>query len=80
MSEQAKKSTFYDGCALLDATQARKYRIRGADAGAFLDYVVTRSMTNLPLMRATYGIWCGITRSRKHLKIACRYWVDGGTM
>jgi glycine cleavage system T protein (aminomethyltransferase) len=105
MSEQAKKSTFYDflsryagtdfdtymassvededylnwnghtlpyvfvdaeqeynavrsGCALFDATPARKYRIRGADAGAFMDYLVTRSMTSLPTMRATYGIWC----------------------
>lgn len=46
------------GCALFDATPARKYRIRGADAGAFMDYVMTRSMTKLPTMRATYGIWC----------------------
>ena len=28
---------------LFDATPARKYRIRGKDAGAFMDYVMTRS-------------------------------------
>ena len=46
------------GCALFDATPVKKYRIRGADAGAFMDYLCTRSISKLPEMRATYAIWC----------------------
>ncbi len=46
------------GCALFDATPARKYRIKGPDAGPLLDYLSTRAMSRLPAMRATYAIWC----------------------
>lgn len=58
VDEEQEYNAVRNGCALFDATPARKYRVRGADAGAFMDYVVTRSMTKLPTMRATYGIWC----------------------
>ncbi len=47
-----------NGCALFDATPVKKYRIRGAGAGGFMDYVCTRAMSKLPTMRATYAIWC----------------------
>lgn len=58
VDEEQEYNAVRGGCALFDATPARKYRIRGADAGAFMDYLMTRSMTKLPTMRATYGIWC----------------------
>jgi glycine cleavage system T protein (aminomethyltransferase) len=56
--EEAEYQAVRNGCALFDATPAQKYRIRGQDAGAFMDYVMTRSMTKIPDMRATYAIWC----------------------
>jgi aminomethyltransferase len=46
------------GCALFDASPVKKYRIRGSNSGALLDYMMTRSMSKLPVMRATYAIWC----------------------
>ena len=58
VDEEQEYDAVRNGCALFDATPARKYRVRGADAGAFMDYVMTRSMSTLPTMRATYGIWC----------------------
>jgi len=58
VDEEQEYEAVRNGCALFDATPARKYRIRGADAGAFMDYLMTRSMSALPQMRATYGIWC----------------------
>ncbi|HVQ87713.1 MAG TPA: hypothetical protein VMT88_05975, partial [Actinomycetes bacterium] len=58
VDEEQEYRAVRNGCALFDATPAKKYRIRGADAGAFMDYVMTRSMSKLPEMRATYAIWC----------------------
>ena len=56
--EEAEYNAVRTGCALFDATPAQKYRISGADADRFMDYVMTRSMSELPEMRATYAIWC----------------------
>ena len=56
--EEKEYNAVRNGCALFDATPAKKYRIRGRDAGAFMDYVMTRPMSKLPSMRATYAIWC----------------------
>lgn len=58
VDEEQEYRAVREGCALFDATPARKYRIRGKDAGAFMDYVMTRSMSKLPAPRATYAIWC----------------------
>ncbi len=56
--EEEEYRAVREGCALFDATPANKYRIRGNDAGALLDYMTTRTMSALPPMRATYAIWC----------------------
>jgi aminomethyltransferase len=56
--EEKEYNAVRNGCALFDATPVKKYRIRGANAGAFMDYVMTRKMSALPVMRATYAIWC----------------------
>ena len=56
--EEKEYRAVRNGCALFDATPVKKYRIRGVDAGAFMDYVFTRAMSKLPVMRATYAIWC----------------------
>ncbi|MCR8921316.1 aminomethyltransferase family protein [Dasania sp. GY-MA-18] len=56
--EEQEYNAVRNGCALFDATPVKKYRIRGANAGAFMDYVFTRKMSALPVPRATYAIWC----------------------
>ena len=56
--EEQEYEAVRGGCALFDATPANKYRISGTDAGALLDYLTTRAMSALPVMRATYAIWC----------------------
>ena len=58
VDEEQEYRAVREGCALFDATPARKYRIRGNDAGAFMDYIMTRPMSKLPAPRATYAIWC----------------------
>lgn len=56
--EEKEYRAVREGCALFDATPANKYRITGSDAGALLDRMTTRAMSQLPEMRATYAIWC----------------------
>lgn len=45
-------------CALFDASPMKKYRLQGGDAGAFLDRILTAPVSQLPAMRATYGLLC----------------------
>jgi len=45
-------------CALFDASPIKKYKISGADAGAFLDAVITRRMSRQRSMRVGYAIFC----------------------
>lgn len=45
-------------CAMFDASPMKKYRFRGRDAGAFLDRILTAPVSQLPEMRAAYGLLC----------------------
>ncbi len=45
-------------CAIFDSTAFQKIRIRGCESGALLDHTVTRPVSSLPDMRATYVILC----------------------
>lgn len=45
-------------CALFDASPVKKYRISGADAGKFLDAVMTRQMSRQKTMRVSYAVFC----------------------
>ena len=45
-------------CAIFDVTPIRKYRIRGGDAGLFLDQLLTRPVRPSPSMRAIYVAFC----------------------
>ncbi|RLA04115.1 MAG: hypothetical protein DRQ47_03910 [Gammaproteobacteria bacterium] len=47
-----------NSCAIFDASPMKKYRLRGADAGAFLDRLLTSPMSNMPLMCSSYGLIC----------------------
>ena len=45
-------------CAIFDASPMKKYRFRGSDAGRFLDRILTAPVSDIPVMRATYGLLC----------------------
>ncbi len=45
-------------CALFDASPVKKYKISGADAGPFLDAVMTRRMSGMKSMRVGYAVFC----------------------
>lgn len=47
-----------NSCALGDVTPMCKIRIRGANAGHFLDQLVTRPVSQLGAMRTTYTVYC----------------------
>ena len=53
------------GCAIFDGTPFRKVRIRGSGAGKFLDHLVTRPVSALASMRATYVVFCNEDGSLK---------------
>jgi aminomethyltransferase len=46
------------GCAVMDLTPMEKYRIKGHDARAYLDRLVTRDISKLRPGRVTYVVWC----------------------
>ena len=45
-------------CATYDITPMQKYNVRGRDAEAMLNRMVTRDISKLPLNRVTYVVWC----------------------
>ena len=45
-------------CALFDASPVKKYRFTGADAGAFLDAVMTRPMSRQKSLHVGYAVFC----------------------
>ena len=57
-----KLSTEYfsvrSGCSVMDLTPMEKYRIRGPEALAFLDRLLTRNLDKLRPGRVTYVVWC----------------------
>ena len=45
-------------CATYDICPMQKYHVKGADATAMLNRMVTRDVSALPLNRVTYVVWC----------------------
>jgi len=54
-----------NSCAIFDVSPLRKIRVRGNDAGAFFDRLLTRPVSTLPVMRATYTVFCNENGSLK---------------
>jgi len=54
-----------NSCAIGDVTPMCKIRVRGADAGRFLDHLVTRPVSQLGSMRTTYIVFCNDDGSLK---------------
>lgn len=47
-----------NACGLFDASPMKKYRFKGADAGAFLDRILTNTVSDKPRLKAIYGLMC----------------------
>ncbi len=54
-----------NSCAIFDGTPFRKIRLVGSGAGQFLDHLVTRPVSELESMRATYVVFCNDDGSLK---------------
>ena len=53
------------GCAVFDVSPLRKIRVHGNSAGAFFDRLLTRPVSDLAPMRATYTVFCNSDGSLK---------------
>lgn len=47
-----------NACSVMDLSPMRKYRVKGPDAEAFFDRLVTRDMSKLKPGRVGYSVWC----------------------
>ncbi len=45
-------------CAIFDSTPLQKIQVRGSDCGRLFDRMLTRPVSELPSMRATYAVLC----------------------
>ena len=55
---EAEYHAIRNSCAIFDVSPMRKIRVRGNDAGLFFDHLLTRPASTLPVMRATYTVFC----------------------
>jgi aminomethyltransferase len=62
-----------NNCAIFDVSPLRKYRIQGKDSGAFLDFLVTRPVSQAPVMRGIYVVFCNEDGSLKDDAILHKY-------
>jgi glycine cleavage system T protein (aminomethyltransferase) len=62
-----------NSCAIFDVSPIRKIRVRGADAGAFFDRLLTRPVSDLSAMRATYTVFCNEDGTLKDDAILYKY-------
>ena len=65
-----------NSCAIFDVSPIRKIRVRGAGAGAFFDRLLTRPVSDLPAMRATYTVFCNEDGTLKDDAILYKYTDD----
>jgi len=54
-----------NSCAVFDVSPIRKIRVQGSDAGTFFDHLLTRPVSGLSPMRATYTVFCNDNGSLK---------------
>ena len=62
---EAEYSAIRNSCAICDVSPMRKIQVRGRGAGAFFDRLMTRPVSKLPAMRATYTVFCNEDGSLK---------------
>lgn len=73
---QAEYRAIRDECALFDVSPMRKYRIRGPEAGPFLNYLLTRPVSDMSSMRGIYVIFCNEDGSLKDDAMLLKYAED----
>jgi len=54
-----------NSCAVFDVSPIRKIRVQGSDAGTFFDHLLTRPVSGLAALRATYTVFCNENGSLK---------------
>ena len=62
-----------NSCAVFDVSPLRKIRVHGNDAGTFFDRLLTRPISDLPAMRATYTVFCNEDGSFKDDAIVYKF-------
>ena len=62
-----------NSCAVFDASPLRKIRVHGNGAGTFFDRLLTRPISDLPAMRATYTVFCNEDGSFKDDAIVYKF-------
>jgi len=62
-----------NSCAIFDVSPIRKIHVHGVGAGGFFDRLLTRPVSNLPAMRATYTVFCNEDGSLKDDAILYKY-------
>jgi len=62
-----------NSCAIFDVSPIRKIRVSGVCASAFLDRLLTRPVSSLPAMRATYTVFCNQDGNLKDDAILYKY-------
>jgi len=70
---EAEYHAIRESCAMFDVSPLRKYRITGAEAGAFLDRLLTRPASHAPFMRGIYVVFCNEDGSLKDDAILHKY-------
>jgi len=73
---EAEYRAIRNACAMFDASPIRKYTIRGAGAGTFLDHLVTRPVSDSPSMRGIYVAYCNDDGSLKDDSILYKFAED----
>jgi len=73
---EAEYHAIRNHCAIFDVTPLQKIRVQGTDSSAFLDRLLTRPVSDLPPMRATYTIFCNEDGSIKDDAILYKYAAD----
>jgi aminomethyltransferase len=70
---EAEYFAIRNNCAICDVSPMRKIQVRGIGASAFFDRLMTRPVSDLPAMRATYTVFCNEDGSLKDDAILYRY-------
>jgi aminomethyltransferase len=65
-----------NSCAIFDVSPIRKIRVQGPDAGVFFDRLLTRPVSEIPVMRATYTVFCNDNGSLKDDAILYKFGDD----
>jgi aminomethyltransferase len=62
-----------NSCAVFDVSPLRKIRVHGKGAGTFFDRLLTRPISDIPAMRATYAVFCNADGSFKDDAIVYKF-------